>query len=172
MVFLIEIRIRNVVSVLTYGISFLRHMTSYMMYFVKWSIFDWLTPNLVQWCVLVPQRSQNKLFSDRGHNVDVMSVLWPIMSKLEFDISSYHISETRLDTHYMFWTPKHHSSLSYHMLSIWKFCPFTTLVKTLNTYGVMVSSLKQLTVICQCHRDGTLGFKVTSISKTQPQFFV
>ena len=39
-----------VVSVLTYDIPFLSHMTSYMTWFVKWPILNRLTPNLEKWC--------------------------------------------------------------------------------------------------------------------------
>ena len=43
--------IRYVVFILAYGIRFLRHMTSYITCFVKWSISDLLTTNLAQWCI-------------------------------------------------------------------------------------------------------------------------
>ena len=50
MLFLIESRFRDVVSVSTYDIPFvLRHMTSYMTCF--WSNLDGSTPNLVQWSI-------------------------------------------------------------------------------------------------------------------------
>ena len=73
--FLIEIRIRSVVSVLMYDIQFLRHMTSYMIYFVKWSISDRLTKKIkvVYWapnCVVIG-----------GHKV-VMAVLYRFMAPL------------------------------------------------------------------------------------------
>ena len=64
-------------SLLKYDISFFcvcitwRYMILYMAYFVKWSILDRLTSNLVQWVVYWVNTEVIG-----PYNVDVMAVLW------------------------------------------------------------------------------------------------
>ena len=64
------------------------HDFIYDVFWSKWSNFDGSTPNLMQWSIESHMGHKSKLCSDRGHNVDVMAVLWPfygsIMSKWEF----------------------------------------------------------------------------------------
>ena len=55
---------------------FLRHKTSYMTYFVKWSILDRSTTNLLHTCIGFHRGHNIQLCSNSGDNVDVMTVLW------------------------------------------------------------------------------------------------
>ena len=67
-------------------------------------------------------RLHNKLCSNWNNNVDVMDVLWPfygsIMSKWEFFRVHAIISQQLDKIQIIFSTSMHHSSLSYHMLSV------------------------------------------------------
>ena len=103
MSFLIESRIWYMVSVLMHDVPFLRHMTSYMTCFVNWSILDRWIPILVQWCI-GSHRRHNTNYVAIGA-ITLMSWLFLMIILYEymgiFEISSYHISETRLDTNYI-----------------------------------------------------------------------
>ena len=92
----------------------LRHMTSHnklwwpMMCFVKKLSFEPINNNILVHLCIGPTEVTNKLCSEWGHNVDVITVFitvyYSIINKWIFFNSSYHISETRLDTNYIVYT--------------------------------------------------------------------